>query len=428
MKYIYIKIFLVLFIFGTTSCDLDRYPHSQVATEKLTDDDVLTMLNGLYYVTQNKPTVSGYVMFDIIGGNLIRGGASGLGGYDAMIKDIMQPEQGIISSQWNGYYTNLYQVNQFIISANKLDESATKQRMLGEAYFFRGLIYYNLVTRWGGVPILREPFLTKVARASEAETWAFVEENLQLAIDQCESFSNYFYVSREAATALMARVKLAQNKMSEAEKLAESLINGTAFKLDEFEKIFRGKSNSEVIFCFANLIEESGVNLSGSLFYTRSHPVGGSYQYAPSNEVMIGLFEPGDKREDISIDIYGNSNVINKYPSGEAGRDPLMVTRLGEMFLISAEAKGYPNGLNRLNELRAFRGLPPATPNNQKDFINAILKERRTELLAEGFRWYDLVRLGRVQDDLKLPEALNKLPIPSRELLLNDLLVPNPGY
>jgi hypothetical protein len=49
-------------------------------------------------------------------------------------------------------------------------------------------------------------------------------------------------------------------------------------------------------------------------------------------------------------------------------------------------------------------------------------------LLAEGFRWYDLVRLNKAKQEIGLTEAQLKLPIPTRELLLNTLLEPNDGY
>lgn len=141
----------------------------------------------------------------------------------------------------------------------------------------------------------------------------------------------------------------------------------------------------------------------------------------------MNLFESGDKRKSISIDSYEGLNVINKYPSGKTGSDPLVIIRLAEMYLISAEAKGMA-GLDRLNELRAERGLQPIHPANEAAYIDAILLARRREFLAEGFRWYDLVRLGKAKTVLGIKDAQLKLPIPETELLLNTKLTPNPGY
>ena len=54
----------------------------------------------------------------------------------------------------------------------------------------------------------------------------------------------------------------------------------------------------------------------------------------------MNMFEPDDKRTAISIDMQETNEVINKYPGGEVTTDPIIITRLGEMYLISAEAQG----------------------------------------------------------------------------------------
>ena len=113
------------------------------------------------------------------------------------------------------------------------------------------------------------------------------------------------------------------------------------------------------------------MNLGASL-YSRASSNGGSYMYAPTVKV-INMFEPDDKRTSISINMQETNEVINKYSGGEVATDPIIITRLGEMYLISAEAQGLAKGLSRLNELRNFRGLPSIHPTSEKDFLDAIL-------------------------------------------------------
>jgi hypothetical protein len=236
---------------------------------------------------------------------------------------------------------------------------------------------------------------------------------------------DYYLASREAAQALMARVKLAQGKNGEAAEYAERMINSGLFQLDRFEKIFRKQDNKEVIFAFESLTEESSITLS-TLFYTYSHSVKGSYVYKPTDEVM-NMYEAGDNRKAMSIDTYTNLNVINKYPSGQAGTDPVIIVRLAEMYLISAEAQGL-NGLNRLNQLRAARNLPALNPATVEEYQQAVALERRRELLAEGFRWYDLVRTGKAVSELGIEWFRQKFPVPDYERLVNENLGQNDGY
>lgn len=416
---------LVAAVLTSASCSkkLDLYPHSAAASGNLTANDVELFLTGVYNKVQNAPGRESYIFFDLIGGNLIT--ARGTGGPILLINSLMRPEQSMISAAWNGYFSALYQVNVLLGSAGTMAESARKNEILGTAHFFRGYLYYNLVTRWGGVPVLEKNTIDNVPRNTEADTWKFIETELQQAIDLAPAYSDYYYVSKDAAKALMARVKLAQGKMPEAATLAEQLITSGNYKLDAFEKIFRNVQNAEEIFAFKNLTIESGISIS-TLFYTYAQPVKGSYAYAPAGDVMQ-LFENGDKRAAMSIDIIGSDPIINKYPSGQSGTDPIIVTRLAEMYLISAEAQGL-NGLPRLNELRAARGLPAVNPTTEADYTDAVLLERRRELLAEGFRWYDLVRLNKAKTVLGISDAQLKLPIPESEMALNGLLEPNPGY
>ena len=79
-------------------------------------------------------------------------------------------------------------------------------------------------------------------------------------------------------------------------------------------------------------------------------------------------------------------------------------------------------------ELRKERGLDPVSPKNEEEFLNCILDERRKEFLAEGYRYYDLVRTNKAQSVLNIKDYQTVLPIPGKELILNTNLEPNPGY
>ncbi|MBV7533957.1 RagB/SusD family nutrient uptake outer membrane protein [Chitinophaga sp. sic0106] len=413
-------------VFSSCSKLLDVKSHSAVATNTLSPDDVESFLNGIYNRVQNAPGAESYIMFDITGGNLINSGSTTDGGLNTFISNIMRPEQGLMSSAWNGYYNALYQINNLLESASQLPESNRKNEVLGIVHFFRAYEYYNLVTRWGGVPVLEKNTANKVPRNTEAEVWAFIEKELQAAISTTPTYTNgsYNYVSGMAAKALMARVMLAQNKKTEAAAYAEEVIKSGFFQLDSFDKIFRALANTEIIFSFKNATIESSTNIS-TLFYTYAHPVKGSYVYRPTNEVM-NLFTATDTRRAMSVDTYQGLNVVNKYPSGQSGTDPLIVVRIAEMYLISAEAQGLA-GLSRLNQLRVARGLTEIQPTTEEDYLNTVLTERRKEFVGEGFRWYDLVRLNRTSD-LGLAERESKFPIPMNEIALNNLLQQNPKY
>lgn len=417
MKWIII-ILAFMGLFAMPSCDvLDQYPHNATSQDNLSEEDIDLLFVGLYCYSQYKPTFTGYFLNDFAGGDFRRGGGSGYDDPALVIVDQILPTTGWVNTPWSGYYAWLYQVNSFLVSASALPETEHRNEMLGVARFFRALIYYDLVTRWREVPLLREPTNDPVASSSEEACWALVEGDLTYAIDHAPRFTDKNYVSSQAAKALLARVLLAQGRKTEAAVYAEQVISDSNFELSDFDKIFRDQPNNEEIFTFSNLVDDSGINFSSNFHIPAT-------TYLPTTEVY-NLFSNNDKRTAVTFANQESNIVLNKYDSSSSMTDPIPIIRLAEMYLISAEGQGLSSGLPRLNALRQQRGLDAIHPATEEEFIDAILAERRLEFLGEGFRWFDLVRLGKLCETVGLDEKYTCMPIPDRELDLNPLLKQN---
>lgn len=418
----YISIF-TLSILIASSCDLEMNPHSAVSPGSVGTKDIEALRSGMYYNVQEEPGTESYIMFDLFGGELTT--KQSTNSLD-LINTLASAGNDLMKDAWQGYYKALMQVNNVYSIAQDLPEGKQKNLVLGECHYFRAYIHLCLVTRYGDVPLMRENTDDKVFRTPASEVWQFIAEELDNAMELLDVPTSCNYLSADAAKALRARVALYMGEKERAAELAESLIADARYGLDSYDKIFRGGNNTEVIFAFSCLTIESGIAIS-TLFYSYNHPNSGSYVYAPAKEVM-NMYADTDTRKDVSITTMDNLNFINKYPSGQKGTDPVVVSRLGEMYLISAEAQGLSNGLSRLNELRAFRGLPAVYPGTEAAFIDAILDERRLELLCEGHRWYDLVRLGKAVEELGILPHQTLMPIPEKERQSNSNLTQNSGY
>lgn len=420
---IYILVCGIGLLFGACADRLDLYSHSAMSPDAVTANDIPALRLGMYNNMQNDPGVHNFILFDLLGGDLQGGENSSP---INLINSILSPLNSIVSRGWNGYYSSLYQVNNVIAVCLSQPESAIRNVTLGEAYYFRALNYYNLLTRWGDVPLLPVNTLDKPFRAPKDEVWEFIETNLTEAAKYLSSSKNYYYVSLDAVIALQARVFLAQGKKKEAADAAGVLISSGKYALDSFEKIFRKLSNSEIIFSFENLSEESSINIS-DLFYSYAHPNKGQGNYRiPDN--VVNMFAANDNRRAMTIVNIAGTNCVNKYPSGQTGRDPVIISRISEMYLIAAEALGLQNGLPILNQLRQHRGLPAVNPSSEEAFLDAVLHERQLELLGENFRYYDLIRTGKAISVLGILPYQVVLPIPGNELKRNTNLTPNLGY
>lgn len=235
--------------------------------------------------------------------------------------------------------------------------------------------------------------------------------------------------------ALKARVLLARGNKAEAAQLAQSVIQNSGLSLTaDYGSIFRSTAASrEVLFAFSNLKTETNLRFS-SLFWPYGTAWAGSYFVQPSTEVLKSLYTPDDVRGAVNIDtIYNADKTYNVIVSKYWDVQPVIVSRLSEMYLISAEGLPVDQGIPYLNELRRIRGVEAyeasdfATP---EAYLNAVLQERRRELYSEGFLFFDLVRTGKA---VELPNIQNAsqylLPIPGDQInLSNGVLTQNAGY
>lgn len=423
-----IIIFLALTAMISWSCNsmLDLYPHNGVSPDAVSVNDIPQLRVGMYWKVQELPGRTTYILDDLLGANLtLKGSNSTI----ALINATLSPQSSIITDAWTGCYKALYQVNNVLSIAGNLPEGDTKDRILGECHYFRAWLHLILVSHWGDVPLMKENVVTDVPRTAASEVWKFIEDEIDRAVELLPDGSDYYYLTNDAAVALKARIKLYLGKKSEAASLAESLISNPRYALDSFDNIYRADSNMETIFAFrCATLDKSSITLS-TLFYSYNHPNKGSYVYQPAPDVMTSLFDGTDNRKEMTVTTLDNLNFINKYPSGQTGSDPFIISRLAEMYLISAEAQGPETGISRLNALRKARGLSDIFPGSQAAFDDALMLERRREFVGEGHRYFDLVRTGRAVAELGIQTYQQLLPIPESEILINSLLKPqNPNY
>ena len=329
-----------------------------------------------------------------------------------------------------------------------------------------------------GVEIRTEPTLavadaTPTPRSTVSEVYTQIVGDLEESVSIFSDLpgdaleSSPFFVSEAAAQALLARVSLYQRNWAEADTRAQNAIDeaaasfgsGLASGTDGLTDIFdeTSGSNPEAIFTISTnpVTESAGVN-DAIAAYT-------SVQWLAQlpTQDLIDLYEADDARLDAWFEpcfdevnsvkptgcdlINDDGFELAKWSAEQSPSqyaDDYVHLRAGEMYLIQAEARlntvGVAAAISRLNDLRAERGASELNPADydRETTYDAILDERRRELVAEGHRFFDLKRLGR--DIRKAPETgrddvtFNSFRIlddlPSDQLEVNPELVQNPGY
>lgn len=108
-------------------------------------------------------------------------------GYGDILKDNMTAVQQWGKTTWTEYYTNIQYINTFFANADKVTNEKQKQRVLGEAHFFRAYYYYMLWRRFGGALLIDHVIdpLVKVEttpRASYTEMLKFIVADAEEAM------------------------------------------------------------------------------------------------------------------------------------------------------------------------------------------------------------------------------------------------------
>ena len=416
----YYQYILILVLFITLGCseELNIFPESAISTSSLSENDVPTLKNGTLENLKDA-FIPFYVLdFDAYGENFqYPNGPAPL--------QVITPENGGLYDIWSGLYSAIFNANILIEVASRY-EGVEIDDALTTGYFVRAYSYYNLVTRFGGVPLLPQNSNLPVQRSTEQETWQFIIDDLNLALEKASDFSSPFFVSKSAVNALLARVHISLGNKDLAISHANAVIENNSFSFEsDYATIFSNDGGSELVFGLSNF--EGDLEIWRGANATDFDPPGGA-GFIPKQELFDTLFESNDPRKEVTFINFNGQLMLNKYSTNQT--IPILVSRISEIYLIKAEALGLANGgLETINILRLARGLSELNANNETQFQELVALERRRELYSEGFLFYDLVRTGKAVEQLEFVNDENKtrLPIPQLEVDLGGL-VQNPGY
>ncbi|MFZ3563123.1 RagB/SusD family nutrient uptake outer membrane protein [Tenacibaculum finnmarkense] len=388
-------LFVAVFSALTFSCSSELEIPSEAslsATSPLATEDVDKLLTGLYQKMRH-PNNYGYfaIMNTEIMGDNYKPVKFQWHQVQNFYENTVPASDILLSYFYADYYAGIARANTIlkVPSANNTQKAAAK--------YSRALSYLRLYDMFERVPLVDETYgRAPLAPSSKEDVLNFIVEDLKFAKANSASFTTLSLVdsqktpTKEAATALLARIYKLQGNKAAAGAEAELLINSGKFSLagNPLERA------SEVIFMFKGTKAEE----VGSWGWIMS-PEARTWNCFAAADDLIALVKGNDTRKvlfDFAGKVKNKGYVYSKKYKTEDNSD-LLISRIAEMYLISAEA----GNTNRLTELQSAR----------KSSLT-LAQERRLEMSFEWTRWEELKLTGEKSYILPYPtQAVDSNPL-----------------
>ena len=375
-----------------------------------------------------------------------------------------------VENFWNAGYATINRANVVIEGiADNPTVISTQQasRYTAEARFVRAVSYFYLVTLYGKKPYTADngaspglPLRLKanvnseganMPRSTVAQVYdqilsdlTFAETNLPLSYATADS--NVIRAHRNAAIAFKTRVYLNMGKYNEVVTEADKIVpaappfvapTGVQHRLEPTVlSVFRSPYNlRENIFSLPmSPTNPPGTQNDLSLYWNAE------YELNPAGIVGNAQFTTADARRTNFVFTASGKQRLSKF--NDAQNNWVPVIRYAEVLLNLAEALARNNAAVDARAVALLNAVhqrsDPATtlaPVTKADLIDMILTERRIELLGEGFRSMDIMRLqmtfpakgsgANTVSAVPPTSSAYVWPIPNSELLYNKSMTSN---
>lgn len=436
----------VPFVF-LTSCKkdfLNTAPKTQLPIEEAfsTPDRILSQVNGIYAGVKNGQFYGGRFLIynDIRGEDFIVNKPNGVTGLDTWRFNLTSQTNEVVNL-WGAIYSAINRANLVIegVTANaSLIPAATSKQYIAEAKFLRAFCYYGLLQLYAkpyitdngaslGLPLRLkgEKDLTSndLKRSTVAEVYTQILKDLNeaepdLALTLTSNLSTR--ATRNTAIAFKTRVYLSMNNLAavvtEANKIVTltapfTATTGTPLRLESnvatvFGGAYVGNATATEValtFPMADLDAPGTQNQLAYYYNVSTNNAGGNEEFFlnPTGILANPAFAAAstDARKGLTA-VSGANTYLTKFKRPSPYTDFIPAIRYAEVLLNLAEATVVSDPTRSIALLTAVRQRSnptyvfPATDLLPANLKNTILTERRIELLGEGLRSPDVMRLG----------------------------------
>jgi len=442
---------LLLASCGEDFLDQDNPNAIPAADYYKSENDVLLALNGVYQALRDNSGIaesSGLYSeqrSDNTGTNDNQSNAGEPFQFNAFS---LLPSNSYLQTHWTALYQIITRANNVLAGAETVTfaKPETKAQYQAEAKFIRALIYFELVRKWGDVPLVTQPLTTpedvtnRTFREKKETVYAQIVADLTDVVNSplpdAQAAANTGRVSKVAGQALLGKVYLTMATTLDQANRTANLNQAKTYLTNAYNKrtfgqlkeipyadvfdVTKKAANPEAIFRI--VYRQGDINYS-SRIAANNQAQGETINSLRTNTGVGGNvtpdlvkdYETGDVRKDFSLK-YANAAVVRDYfitkfrdasaaagTNGYGGNDWILL-RYADVMLMLAEVNLYLGdagaATSLLNQVRERAGLPSyavssANPTYSAKYPTlklAILHERRVELAFENQRWFDLLR------------------------------------
>lgn len=383
-----------------------------------------------------------------------------------------------------------------VAEVRERDPKYSEQNMkvdIAQMRFMRAYTYFFLVSVWGDVPLITSSHdgqFENKARDNKETVLAFVEKELLAAapdlpykysVDDPQQLGQYYnetntrwagvLARKLTAYAILAHVAAYQGKYVDASVYAQFVLDnyskGGSYYVGTDELVrgtgfFHWKQDNHILgfnFDWGHV----DATFSGHLEeLTLAKPVVDKALpdiYVPKDTILSVFNQPLDERFSLDtltgvptsdryftsfntqVPIFNKVKVIQDGntadPSFRIYSSTIIITRLENITLLQAEALAVigqqQKAIDLLNTIRDMRRIKRYDVTVEGDLIDAIFRERRKELMGEGWRWFDLIRYNKIkQNDPAFMTLINNggiyWPVADEVITQNPLITQNPYW
>lgn len=294
-----------------------------------------------------------------------------------------------VENAWSAFYSAVNMIlfmNQQISRSSKEEltssDSITITKLLDMQRF---ILFYEKVNLWGKAvyfPEYRSEIVTSIPAISQAEVLKlfvepllFLRERLPGEINGQSVMNDFFFLSRDFPSLLLARIYMEQGKIAEAKSMLTGIVNSGRYQLGDL--IYQ--------------LPASGTNRN--VQFEQVSDICFSY-----TEVLLNLAECESRLGDFAQ----AENYLNQ----------VMTANIG--------SPAYPANVSPTSSAFAAR--------TSDEFIHRLANVWQSELRGTGTYFAFLKRNNIAVSTLNIPVWRQVFPVPMREILVNPSMSQNEGY